>query len=454
MLNIDNTLRPKAVKGKRIRAASTWFCSLMFLFLLLCVIASVAFYLSGPGDASGALSMIAFVFLIVLLPFLSRATRISGVLQENDLIFFNSLIAKKMPEGRKSTVSSRCSGSLSYTDICRMEFLPPRKGADGESTNLLAPRLLLHTKEYTLYLSAPRSLITQIEKRQRFCVPRNTAEDQKPPEGLWGELIAAFDDGTLESMWDEGITVEDCNRDIEGTVIDITLSVGGHDLSLLLDRETLSMMDIDNDEDEGTDLPLSDFADLDALLARMRAYVSAPADHVSTQSDTPHREVPPAPKVVRRRRFYEKLIPIVLGFLALTFVVFPSIWKDKKQQAEWEAVCEERVGEYVAPLYEEYRILDYFPLYRGDENFDALFAVEADGVIDVYSHCFIGEEETIELRLAGLTPEQGEVACVLLDGTPATMAIYLTKSEIPDTVTLSRRIYQNSDADFLCVTYH
>ena len=91
-----------------------------------------------------------------------------------------------------------------------------------------------------------------------------------PRDGLFAEVWELFSSASAPAFFDEGITLTECLFREEDGMIDLFVTRNGQTISFNLDNETVFMSD-DSDADET--VALTEFADPEALRARMNHFV-------------------------------------------------------------------------------------------------------------------------------------------------------------------------------------
>ncbi len=175
-----------------------------------------------------------------------------------------------------------------------------------------------------------------------------------------------------------------------------------------------------------------------------------------------------AKKRIRKNRIVRTIITIFAIIILLVSIAFnllndsskPSEDNNTVNNSHSETNQNEAIAEYEKALhsvlsknYSEYKLLDYFNVYREGKVIDVLCLVENGGGIDVLSYCSQDGEKILLSRCDDLTPELENVISYLLDGTAVLMRIYTNEGDISDTVSIKEQIQYNNQTMYFCITF-
>ncbi len=175
-----------------------------------------------------------------------------------------------------------------------------------------------------------------------------------------------------------------------------------------------------------------------------------------------------AKKRIRKNRIFRTIITIFAMIILLVSIAFNLLNDSSKplednntvNNSQSETNQNEAIKEYEKALhsilsknYSEYKLLDYFNVYREGKVIDVLCLVETGGGVDVLSYCSQDGEKILLSRCDGLTPELENVISCLLDGTAVLMRIYTNDGDIPDTVSIREQIQYNNQTMYFCITF-
>ncbi len=279
MLKLNKHLKAKRLEGRKYR--SPFYLCALFAAAVIFAAAWVAADLGIPAREGKGVINTLIAMLAAAIPFmLAMAGRhVVCVIGPCELYFFAAEVKKKKKD-QKSESTASTNGMLLYSDIREIEFLPAgfERSYGGRSLfDLRLPHICICGEDFTVTFPARRALIKRInEKRDEIVfvggIPEDAAAPEKPT-GLWGEILAAFEDGAFERGWPSDMLLEDCTYDMDGETVDITLTKGEAAACFSIDKENLFVYDTDSDRD--INLTLSQFADKDALLAYMKEQAEA-----------------------------------------------------------------------------------------------------------------------------------------------------------------------------------
>ncbi len=155
-------------------------------------------------------------------------------------------------------------------------------------------------------------------------------------------------------------------------------------------------------------------------------------------------------RAVRKRRIIRRLLILVtLLCLMLQPVIADATRRadEREAQAAWEA----EMKQIVALQDASYTLVDHLTVVRAGKVVDVLCIAVRGDVVDVWSYCRDNEVNYVLPRCLGMVMGETQKK-TLLDGTPAEFCLYETEADIPDGVTLTKKLTSNGRTRYLCVT--
>ncbi len=276
MLKLNKSLNVKTTSGKKYR--SPFFIPCLIIFIVTFVAGFVSSIITIPDTYQGGDKAVLVGLLCIVwagLPFAMTIYSRKPVcsLSDNRLYFFNCEVIKRKNPNSKSESRGYASGSILYSDIKDIDFMRVRYDCFGRSHTITPSSIVIHGEDFSVTIFARRSLINKInEKCNKHIVAISEDQDEMPasekPQGLWGNILTAFESGQFETIWTSDISVEYCSLDIDGEMIDITLDKNDMTICFNLDKDTIYVCYPPSDKDDT--VQLSNFADMNALFLYMK----------------------------------------------------------------------------------------------------------------------------------------------------------------------------------------
>ncbi|MGM9648291.1 MAG: hypothetical protein ACI3YH_09190 [Eubacteriales bacterium] len=275
MLKTNQSLKVKTVSGKKYREPA--FFQSLCVFFAVFIVSLVLFNLIIPErDGKGAIVGLLCVVLSAV-PFAMTVGSIKPicVLGEDRVYFFYCEVVKFNNSSDVSKSIGVTNGSFLYSDIRKIDYLPAKCTApNGVRYSRITPsRIVVYGEEFSVTIFAYRSLIKRIaEKSKDQTLTIENGENERivseKPNGLWGDIIVAFENRAFETVWDSEITVEYCTYDRDGDMIDLILRKNGTTVCFNIDQNSVYVCHPQNNKDET--LPLAQFVNTEALFSYMR----------------------------------------------------------------------------------------------------------------------------------------------------------------------------------------
>ncbi len=174
MLKVNKSLKANEIKGKKYRSPA---------FLISAIISipfvALAFLISAViPDRDGKVIIILLIFLIWLaipISLLFNIRKVSYIIAEDKLYFFDSQVKRLNGENRKKDTYVRTSGSVDYSDIKDLYYLAveikgfPQKHY-GQMRTITPPRVVIIGNDFEVEIYANKNLIKKIKQLYPFLV--------------------------------------------------------------------------------------------------------------------------------------------------------------------------------------------------------------------------------------------------------------------------------------------
>lgn len=276
LLNLNKSLNYKTIAGKKYR--SPFFIPCLIFFIVAFVAGFVSSIITIPNTYQGGDKAVLVGLLCIVwsgIPFAMTIYCCKPVcaLSDDRLYFFNCEVIKRKVLNGKSESKGYTSGSIPYSDIKDIDFLRMKYDSLNRSHTITPTSIVIHGEDFSVTIFARRSLIKKIDEKCNKHIfdiskDQNEAHTDEKPQGLWGDILTAFESGKFETIWASDISVEYCSLDIGGEMIDITLDKNDRTICFNLDKDTIYVCYPPSDKDNT--LRLSTFADWDALITYMK----------------------------------------------------------------------------------------------------------------------------------------------------------------------------------------
>ncbi len=272
MLRCSKKITPKTVSGKKYR--SPFFIVNLIVLVVLFFVSLIWTSIDLPEREGRGVIIGLICVLTCAIPFalVLGSRRAVFVLGEDAFYFFGAEVERHKGPTRKSKSTATASGSFLYTDVVKTEY--KRASYNWWTEMLTPPCVTLHGADFSVTVAARRWLMAEIEQRKQAAtgVPLETEEEEgERLPGLFGEIVLAFDRGAFEDMWGEGVTLDSCEREEELHTVDIAVIADGKTVYFNIDKESVYAVCPDTEREET--VPLTNFADVDSLLAYMQSRV-------------------------------------------------------------------------------------------------------------------------------------------------------------------------------------
>ena len=287
MLKKEKNLNIKEIQGKRIRTPSLDNFYLSIAILSLPFLPFLISFLFAPPSWETIKILLLTTFLpvfgIFLLIFLSTraATTTVGVLSYDKLYFFQQdLIEINANTERKKR--STCSGSIDYTDIKNMVYVPAvQKWRITRYVTLTPEKVLLQGDCFQLtFHRGGKSIIRKINKIRGGALDCTTGTQDLPNfeglsherNGIWSDIWESFDKHQGKGIFDEKISLSYFNNDEESNIITLIVTTQHNEIIFSIDEEELYMNSESGDDERC--ISLSKLSSVEDLYTQMRHFVS------------------------------------------------------------------------------------------------------------------------------------------------------------------------------------
>ncbi len=278
LLKLKKTLDIKTIPGKKYR--SPIFSQSLITFIVVFAVTLIISAITIPDTYKGGDRAVLVGLLCVVcsaLPFAMTVCSRAPVcaLADDKLYFFHCEVTRYKSTTGISESTGYTNGSLLYSDIKVMEFLRMEY-----SRRVITPsRIVVRGDGFSVTVFAYRSLIKKINEKTDKPIAVNLDGQNEPivdekPQGLWGDVLAAFENGKFETMWSSDVSVEYCSLNIDGDMIDITLDKNGAAICFNMDKDSIFVCYPPSDKEES--LPLAHFSCIDELFSYMRKCADSP----------------------------------------------------------------------------------------------------------------------------------------------------------------------------------
>ncbi len=276
MLKIKNSLSYKQCPGKRCHASDFWGRLVIFIVAFLVGLCHSLWWVPPREGGGVIIGLLCICWAGLPLACLLCICRPMCALGEDRFYFFRSRVERTKSTTRKSRRVEQASGWLLYSDIREITFVrgrPRRSYASRTPVEWEPAHIVIHGEDFTVTVQVGRRVWRLLEAHCLLSCPRqDTAEkaptEESPQTGLWGELLAAFESGRLEHILPPEWVLDSCIHDADTDMIDLILRCDKETLCINLDGESVYVDHGLDEEDEI--LPLSHFADIEALYAYLR----------------------------------------------------------------------------------------------------------------------------------------------------------------------------------------
>lgn len=275
MLNINDSLKPQTIEGKRYRSPE-FYIGMIFgaLVTVAFIIALIAMPPMDERDTKTVLTMVSIAYLVCLIMpvFWCVADRhIVCILGSDRFYFFRSQVSKFTAIGRKSKKINYCSGTIFYSDIKEITFIK-KKWFGNRYQCSLPSRIVLHGNDFEIIIPAFKCMINKLNKRQDV-IPSvvEVSKETQYPTGMWGDILRTFDNGTFETLWDTNGDIDIYHCIFEENAIDIAIRIKNVEVCFNIDDSTIYMFYPDSDESKTT--LLTEFRNIESLLQYMKACI-------------------------------------------------------------------------------------------------------------------------------------------------------------------------------------
>ncbi len=282
MLTVNDKLSPKEIVGKKYRSPN------FYIGFVSCIVLTVIWIVSlitlPPMDRESTLLVIfmslvgyLFGFLIFFLVCLFNR-KILCIVTKEKFYFFKSSVIKYKSKTKKSKDAGCCSGTVEYADIVKTDYIY-RNWFGGRYQRKIPGRLVIFGENFEITIFAPHL----VQKKLEACIavlPTYAIDDieyaEAPvyPEGLWGDIVQAFDNCVFESLWEEDIVLDVCKKRISDNSISIVLEQRNWYVCFDIDNEEICFRN--SEAEEGYIKSLAEFNNLEAVLAYMKNYAIPP----------------------------------------------------------------------------------------------------------------------------------------------------------------------------------
>ena len=164
MLVVNKNLNAKDVSGKKYRSSAFTFSAFFSIpFVLLVILACSA--VPNRDDRGVIIALIVVVLLALPCAMQVCFRKISYVLGEERLYFFDAQIKRPKNENRKKASCVRSNGSVEYGDIKEFRYLRTEIDHLPKRTRYIKPsRVVIIGDDFEVEIFAHKSLINQIKE--------------------------------------------------------------------------------------------------------------------------------------------------------------------------------------------------------------------------------------------------------------------------------------------------
>ncbi len=277
LLKLNKSLNYKTIAGKKYRSPFFIPCLIIFIIIFFATLIISSNTIPDTYQGGDRATLVGLLCVVCAgLPFaLTICTRhVVCVLSDDRLYFFDCGVTRKKARPQKSEHRGYASGSILYSDIKNIDFFRMKYEYYNHRSHYITPSsIVIHGEGFSVTIAARKSLIKKINEKCNkhiFAISEDQNESpvDKKPQGLWGDILTAFENGKFETIWASDISVEYCSLDIDGEMIDITLDKNDRTICFNLDKDTIYVCYPPSDKDNT--LRLSTFADWDALITYMK----------------------------------------------------------------------------------------------------------------------------------------------------------------------------------------
>lgn len=165
MLIINKNLNVKDIRGKKYRSP---FFSLFAIFSIPFVILDILISLniSQIEERGVIIGLVSVVILALPVALLLSSRKISYIVGEERLYFFNSQVIRLPSEKRKKKRCVRTNGSVCYSDIRDFRYLGMESNYPWGKT-VTPPRVVIISDDFEVEVYAYKKLINRIKALQK-----------------------------------------------------------------------------------------------------------------------------------------------------------------------------------------------------------------------------------------------------------------------------------------------
>ena len=282
MLKKDKTLNIKNIKGKRIYSrGSLVYFFLFYLPVLTIVLPALIifpideFIAQFSWDSVAPLLIVSLSYCAILaLAFLIDRLWLTDLLcvLTDDTIYFVKAEVTELSKSSRRKRSTFCDGSVDYTDIKEMEYVP-------EIRKYRTEHIILRGTDFSLTIwKAQKNLIRAIKKHQRLlhCATDNATDlpnfdtIKHDRHGIFQDFWTTLEAGKADSIFDPQTSIIHLDLDEQTNIIMLHIERNGHHIEYQIDTDGLFMYCEDNEADDS--ISFGDKKDLNDLFIRMQHF--------------------------------------------------------------------------------------------------------------------------------------------------------------------------------------